>query len=112
MKLINLETIGEPETHGRFYPTFLSIPLNVSYDADAYRSFVQRVRDVGNSVEKLPFHIRGEVGKMLEQAVRATIDAQRVLYDSLIDAGKLRDVVGDYRTDMKDLDKLPREFLK
>ena len=110
MKLKNLETIGEPRRSGSFYPNFQSIPLNVSYDADAYRSFVQEIRDVRNSLNTLPPNVREQVRGMLQKVVQVTLDAQKVIYDSLIDPKKIKGVIGDYRTDMASLDKLPDEF--
>ena len=90
MKLRNLETIGEPTSSGSFYPNFQSIPLNVSYDADAYRSFVQEVRNVRNSLNTLPPNVREQVRGMLQKVVQGTLDAQKVIYDSLIDPKKIK----------------------
>ncbi|MBI2043464.1 hypothetical protein HYT25_03685 [Candidatus Pacearchaeota archaeon] len=88
MKLRNLETIREPKSKGNFYPHPISANPVVCYDGDAYLSFVQEVRDVRNSVRDLPEEVREQVNKMLSQVVRGTLDASKVVYDSLIDPAK------------------------
>lgn len=81
--------------------------INIEYDADLYRAYVQDVRDAVKEIEQLPKEYRDDARRLLRKAIRGVYLATRQLYDPLIDQKKMEIVESkssDYLTDIEDLE--------